>query len=325
MRAAQLLLLLVLVPATAGLQTCLPQYETEYIVNSNNTRFLYNLSSLCSLGGYNITDGLFNFMLSFNIGGDIPRRCSPDFESYNSRGAVIQFFSGETPACDALGKTCHDWDGDDPDTLVCCDYTCLVLATDFLSFSQLQPETPIISGFRIDYPPAPDIPGAPYPCAPDSSRPNIPALRTVALEVACNPSSGPGLSNVLANEFATCQYLITAQSADACPSILPSTSSGSSSVSATISSSPTASPTLTVTASPTSSSSPTLTSSTTASAAPKESYFSSADRDAGVGFAGAAIGATISLVSVYLGQRGACDCFRSQRPQVERESLLRTF
>lgn len=321
--------------ARAASELCLPEFETTFAVTTALGVFTYSLSSLCSPTGYTLDLSLSKgYTLSFNIGGDSPRVCTPDSPqfAYNSRGAVLQFLTippPQPPGC--ANPQCYDWDNNS--TLRCCDATCFVLATDWLSFSQLTPSTPASSGFRIDYPPAIVLADDPNPC-PMLPPPNgLIAPRTVALEVACDPLAGPGLSNLSFSEpgAPSCNYVISASSAYACP--VPAVPSLSASVSAT----PTQTPSNTATATPSASSTvsatesvtatpsntatatPSTTVSASASTSPAVIYASALDRDAGLFVGGSLLGVVVALVSVALSQRGFCDCFRQQQqPQQQR-------
>ncbi len=129
------------------------------------------------------------------------------------------------------------------------------------------------------------------------------ALRTVALEVACDPSAGPGLSGVSFTEVGqtSCTYTIAARSAQACPAVAPAaTASATAAASPAASATPAAPP-------------------AAAAAAP---YVSGLDRDAGLFLGGALFGVAVALGSVALSQRGACDCFRQPRASSERDALM---
>ena len=285
---------------------CLPEYESLYVVSTAQGALTYNLSALCSPTGYQVLVQSTLFLVKFNIGGDHPDACTPAFPAYSSRGAVLQFLlepPPQQPNCTA--PQCHDWDSGG--ALRCCDPTCLVLATDWLSFSLLDPASPPTSGFRIDYPPAPILSDDPFPCAPLPAPNGLTALRTVALEVACDPSAGPGLTGVSFTEVgqASCSYTIAARSALACPAVSPA-ATASATATATAAASPAAS--ATPAAPP-----------AAAAAAP---YVSRLDRDAGLFLGGALFGVAVALGSVALSQRGACDCFRQPRASSERDALM---
>jgi hypothetical protein len=318
--------------AAAALATsstlCLPEYETTYVVTSPLGAFTYNLSALCSPTGYKIDIAADSgYVIEFNIGGDSPAACSPVFSAYNSRGAVVQFLAVARPQpADCANPACFDWDKAAAPR--CCDAPCYVLATDWLSFSLLAPEAPATSGFRIDYPPAPDLLNDTYPCAALPAPSTLRALRTVAVEVACDPLAGPGLQALTFNEVSSCSYVIQARSANACP--LAAVPTPSPLVTSSASTSPTGSATSSVSTSPTGSATGSATSTPTASATgPKAAapsatatvpFVSAFDRDAGLFLGGSVAGVAVALVSVALSMRGYCDCFRG-RPGEEARLL----
>lgn len=314
---------------------CLPEYETTYVVSTAQGPFTYNLSALCSPAGYTLNlDGTNGYTIDFNIGGDSPTACTPDFPAYNSRGAVVQTLATARPQPrDCVDPTCHDWD--EAAALRCCDAPCYVLATDWLSFSLLTPAAPATSGFRIDYPPAADLSDDIYPCAPLPAPNTLLALRTAAIEVTCDLSAGPGLQDISFTEVSVCNYVIKARSANACPLALPPTPSPSWS--------PTATASLTVSATGTATSTPTFsattsatfftTTSSTLSATPSQAaappaaaaaapIVSALDRDAGLFLGGSIAGVAVALISVALSMRGYCDCFRSGGGSGEGTRLL---
>jgi len=310
--------------AAAALATsstlCLPEFETTYVVSSPLGAFTYNLSALCSPTGYTINVAADSgYVIEFNIGGDSPAACSPVFPAYNSRGAVLQFLAVARPQpANCANPACFDWDKAAAPR--CCDAPCYVLATDWLSFSLLAPEAPATSGFRIDYPPAPDLLNDTFPCAALPAPSTLRALRTVAVEVACDPLAGPGLQALTFVEVSGCSYVIQARSADACPLVAAPTPSPSGSGSA--STSPTGSATTSVSASPTGSATGTATATPTVSATGSKAaapsaivaapFVSALDRDAGLFLGGSVAGVAVALVSVALSMRGYCDCFRAR-------------
>ena len=297
---------------------CLPEYETTYVVSTAQGPFTYNLSALCSPTGYSLDLGASNgYTIDFNIGGDSPSACTPELPAYNSRGAVLQFLSIARPQpIDCVNPLCFDWDNATAPR--CCDAQCYVLATDWLSFSLLTPADPASSGFRIDYPPAPDLPNDVYPCNPLPAPNGLNSLRNVALEVTCDPAAGPGLQSIGFREVSGCSYVIDARSANACP--LTPAPTQSPSASPTTSASPTVSPTVSPTGSPTQSTTPSSAAAPPAVAA--ASIVSALDRDAGLFLGGSIVGVAVALVSVALSIRGYCDCFKQGGGSRETTRLL---
>jgi hypothetical protein len=343
-----------LAAAALAAADCLPEYETTYVVSTAAGAFTYNLSALCSPTGYVIDLGATNgYSIAFNVGGDSPSACTPLRPAYNSRGAVVQFLSAARPQpADCADPACFDWDRNA--SARCCDAPCYVLAADWLSFSLLTPEVPASSGFRIDYPPAPYLTDDEYPCSPLPAPNTLPALRTAAIEIACDPLAGRGLQQPPTfREVSGCSYVIQARSTDACPLAAASTpsptvsptGSATGTVSATLSGSatgtvsatptgsatgtvsvtPTGSATGTVSATPTGSATGTVSAtpsgSATASRAAAAVFISALDRDVGLFVGGSVAGVAVALVSVALSIRGYCDCFR-QSGSGERARLV---
>ena len=316
---------------------CLPEYETTYVVSTAQGPFTYNLSALCSPAGYTLDLAETNgYSIDFNIGGDAPTACTPEFPAYNSRGAVVQFLATARPQPkDCVDPACYDWD--EAAAPRCCDAPCYVLATDWLSFSLLTPAAPATSGFRIDYPPAADLSNDLYPCTQLPAPNTLLALRTAAIEVTCDSSAGPGLQDITFTEVSNCNYVIKARSANACPLAPPLAPSPSGSPTATASStvSATSTPTPTDSATGSATSTPTLsaTTSSTLSATPSRAaappaaaaaapIVSALDRDAGLFLGGSIAGVAVALISVALSMRGFCDCFRSGGGSGEGTRLL---
>ena len=292
------------------------------IADATGESYDFDLRTLCSpVDGYNLTSlGSLN-TFKLNICGFSPWRCTPTNEIRASRGTVIQW-QGDDPAGCQLN--CTDWDTLAP---ACCSAHCTVIGSSTFYTVANNASDVAGGGVTLVFAPRPSAPTDPFPCPLAAEPRTLEILRSVAINLQCDPASND-TSVVTFDpvvETSACVYAVTGYSAAACgrsssiPSDSPSTSASSSaSPSVTPSSSATGTPSRTdtpsssrtgapsITPSSSSSSSGSASSSTTPLVSPPPTtspaaayvYYSNLDRDMGIGVGGLFAGVLLSALVV---------------------------
>lgn len=260
----------------------------------------FDLRDLSIDGGYSLRRDDLSWNISFNFCGSNTLYCADNTGAaqYISRSPVIQYFDDTVPP----GSTCNFYDP--PYGLVPCTNRCIPLAIpDTLSMVPQSMNNVGTGGLRITWTPAYDSPQDPYTCPFDPNRNNLPFLRYVTINLACNLNGTVNAINFTGSvdEPTACSYVISGSSKAAC-GVTPPSPSPTPSVTASPSS--TSSPTGTSTGSGT----PTSSSTVTVSSTPLliDGIFSPLDRDVGIGALGSVVGIVMFILCLFIAYRNLC-------------------
>ena len=250
---------------------------------------------------------------SVNICGVSPARCTPEYELRTSHAAIVQFVDGAPPPCNTSAPLrCKDYDTLAP---ACCTNACYPIGAPAFTTMPLIPANVATGGLRLTYPELSPFETDVAKCPVPRGR-NLEAPRHVSIVLQCEPATpGVRFDPVVASTL--CGYSITAYSATACGVPIPSMAPFPPYVappSPTVSDSSSTSRTPARTRSSSRSSRATVSSSATASPSqsPDETptptplvvgYYSSLDRDVGIGSGGVIFGVVCAACCVMLSHR----------------------